>query len=162
MTVEDGSGRVDADSYVSVERADAYHLTRGNGIWVAASVANRTAALVRACDYLERGYGRLWQGARTMLEQRLSFPRFGIGNLRSTEIPSWMIEAQCEAALLELRRPGCLSESWSEGGSLAGEREGEISKSYRPGIETLRKFPAIYGILAPYIRNPSQVKMERA
>jgi len=151
-----------ADSYTSVAAADTYHMARGNELWGNADGTTREVALVRACDYLERGYGRLWQGARTTLEQRLSFPRFGIGNLRSTEIPSWMIEAQCEAALLELKRPGCLSESWNEGGSLAGEREGEISKSYRPGIETLRKFPPIYGILAPHIRNPSQVKMERA
>lgn len=157
MTVEDGSGRVDANSYVSVVGADAYHSARGNGIWTTASAASREAALVRACDYLEQGYGRLWAGARTNEGQRLSFPRYGIASLGCNEIPRWLRESQCEAALLELKQPGCFAESWSEGGSLAGEREGELTRQYRPGPETLRKHLAIYRILSPHIRNPSQL-----
>jgi len=161
MVIEDGSGREDADSFISVEEADAYHQRRGNEYWIAASAANKEAALVRACDYIEQGYSRLLHGARSTSWQRLSFPRYGIEDLRYDEIPRWIKEAQCEAALLEIRQQGCLSESWSEGGSLASEREGEVARSYREGQETIRKYPSIYRILAHHIKNPSHVKAGR-
>jgi hypothetical protein len=161
MIIEDGSGLEDADSYASIAKADDYHQARGNDYWIAASAANKEAALVRACDYIEQGYSRLWHGARTTSRQRLSFPRYGIEDLRYDEIPRWIIEAQCEAALLEIKQQGCLSESWSEGGSLESEKEGEVARNYREGQETVRKYPSIYKTLAHYISNPSRIEARR-
>lgn len=161
MKIEDGSGLSDADSYAGVQVADSYHGARGNEAWIAATSDQRNAALVRACDYLERGYGRLWPGARISTTQRLSFPRYGIDTLGSSEIPSWLVEAQCEAALLEILDPGILSCTPSEGGSLSQEREGEVERRYAPGPGSVRRFPSVHGLLAAHIRNPSQVRLGR-
>lgn len=161
MKVEDGSGLPDADSYASVQVADTYHGARGNQAWIAAMSDQKSAALVRACDYLERGYGRFWPGARISITQRLSFPRYGIETIGSNEIPSWLIEAQCEAALLEIIDPEILSSTPSEGGSLSQEREGEVERRYTPGPGSVRRFPTVHGVLAAHIRNPSQVRLGR-
>ena len=63
MTVEDGSGSARADSYAGLAVADAYHLARGNEAWGDGSAAAREAALVRACDYLERGIRKALAGS---------------------------------------------------------------------------------------------------
>lgn len=155
MKIEDGSGYQDADSYASAQVSDTYHGSRGNKAWASATSDEKNAALVRACDYLERGYGRLWPGARTSALQRLSFPRYGIERIGSNEIPLWLVEAQCETALLEILDPGILSFSSSEGGTLSQEREGEVEKRFAPGPESVRRFPSIHGVLSAHIRNPS-------
>jgi len=161
MRVEDGSGLPDADSYTSVTLADTYHGARGNQTWITATNDQKNAALVRACDYLERGYGSLWPGARISAMQRLSFPRYGIDTIGSSEIPEWLVESQCEAALLEILDPGTLSCTPSEGGVLSLEREGEMERRYAPGPGSMRRFPSVHGLLTAHIRNPSQVRLGR-
>jgi len=161
MTIEDGTGLENADSYAGVSVADSYHIARGNLYWMDASEEAKSAALIRACDYLERAYGRLWHGARISVMQRLSFPRYGIEELKDDEIPAWLIEAQCEAASIELLNPGLLLESPSEGGTLQEEKEGEVTRRFAAGGSTIRRFPSIQGLLAAYIRNPSLLKLER-
>ncbi len=162
MTIEDGTGLEDANSYCDMATADSYHEARGNEDWAAETTAKRAAALVRACDYLERAYGRLWKGARSNEKQRLSFPRYGIEELACTAIPPRLIEAQYEAALLELREPGILSEDGSEGGSLSELKEGEVTKCFNAGTATARRFGTLAGILAPYLNNPAQMGIKRA
>jgi hypothetical protein len=53
MIIEDGTGMPDATSYVGLDEADGYHRERGNGRWSEAGEAEKAAALVRACDWLE-------------------------------------------------------------------------------------------------------------
>lgn len=56
MIVEDFTGLPDADSYVSLSDADAFHTARGNTAWGEASSDARNAALIRATDYIEQTY----------------------------------------------------------------------------------------------------------
>jgi hypothetical protein len=78
------------------------------------------------------------------------------------EIPWWLKEAQCEAALLELSESGVLAFDASEGGSLLREREGEIERFFAPGAGSVRKFPQIYRLVAGHLRSPAQVGIGRA
>jgi hypothetical protein len=162
MTVETGTGLADANSYCEVVQADSYHEERGNADWLDETAAKKAAALVRACDYLERAYGRLWKGARSSARQKLSFPRFGIEDLASDEIPRRLTEAQCEAALLEILEPGILKQSPNSGGTILESQEGETTYRFAPGIGSVRHFAAIHGLIACYIGNPSMVKTERS
>jgi hypothetical protein len=162
MTVEDGTGLPNATSYVRLEEADAYHAERGNSRWAEAEEAAKSAALVRACDWLERAYGQLWPGSKMGALQRLSFPRCEFENIACSEIPSWIKEAQCEAALLELTEPGILSSDPSEGGALLREREGEVERFYAPGPGSVRRFSQVHRLLAGHIRNPAQIGIGRA
>jgi hypothetical protein len=44
------------DSYVSLADADAFHALRATALWTPASDAQRSAALVRASDYIDAHY----------------------------------------------------------------------------------------------------------
>ncbi|MGB9686966.1 MAG: DnaT-like ssDNA-binding protein [Rectinema subterraneum] len=162
MTIEDGTGLSGGQSYVRLEEADGYHAARGNGRWAEAEEAAKAAALVRACDWLERAYGALWEGTKRASAQRLSFPRCDFEGLSCNEIPSWLKDAQCEAALLELSDPGVLSFDASEGGALLREREGDVERFYAPGPGSVRRFSQVHRLVAGHIQSPAQIGIGRA
>ena len=65
LTVEDGTGKADADAFVSVEDCDTYCEARGLTDWtgVADSPADtKEAAIRRATDHLSAAYA--WKGAK--------------------------------------------------------------------------------------------------
>lgn len=76
FVVEDGTGKTDANSYLSVEDADAYHesVTR-SADWSSAALATKHNALIVATQYLDARYGGKWRGFRWLAEQSLSWPR---------------------------------------------------------------------------------------
>jgi len=162
MTIENGAGLQYATSYCTIEEADAYHAERRNLRWTEATVEEKAAALVRACDWLERAYGQLWEGIKLAATQRLSFPRCDFEGLSCNEIPSWLKEAQCEAALLELTEPGILAFDPAEGGTLQREREGDVERFYAPGPGSVRRISQVHRLLAGHVRNPSQIGIGRA
>jgi len=162
VIIEDGTGLPGATSYCGIEEADGYHGERGNGRWDEAGEAEKAAALVRACDWLERAYGRLWDGQKRLGTQRLSFPREKMDGVEESEIPWWLKEAQCEAALLELSEPGVLAFDPSESGALLREREGEVERFFAPGPGSVRRFAQIYRLVAAHLRSPAQVGIGRA
>lgn len=74
LIVEDGTGRANADAYVSLAEADAYFLTR-NTAWATISEANREAAIRFATAWIDDTYVGLWKGARVNEFQALAWPR---------------------------------------------------------------------------------------
>jgi hypothetical protein len=72
LTVEDGTGLDDADSYVSVAQADAYHTAMGNATWTGEPV-DLEAALRRATQYIDARY--TFRGDPVNGTQALSLPR---------------------------------------------------------------------------------------
>lgn len=79
LEVEDGTGKANAESFVSVAEALTYHAARGNTAWAAlASDALREQALRRATDYMQQVYRSRWQGSRVSSAQRLEWPRDGV------------------------------------------------------------------------------------
>ena len=75
LIVEDGTGKVDAESYQSVSAADTYFSNVGNSLWTG-STAVKEAALRKATIYLDSTYQ--WQGSIFSLEQSLNWPRLGV------------------------------------------------------------------------------------
>jgi hypothetical protein len=73
IVVEDGTGISDANSYIGVADASAYHLSRGNVSWV--GVADKETALIKATDYLTNVYKGRWAGYRILITQALDWPR---------------------------------------------------------------------------------------
>lgn len=53
LTVEDGTGLVDADSFVTLEEADAYHTAAGSTNWTGTD-ESKEQALRRASRFLSR------------------------------------------------------------------------------------------------------------
>jgi hypothetical protein len=76
LIVEDGTGKADAESYISVADASTYHANRGNAAWAAlASDTVREQNLRKASDYMVQVYRRRWNGTRIKSTQALDWPR---------------------------------------------------------------------------------------
>lgn len=105
--VEDGTGVPDANSYASVEEADAYFADRGNTTWAAAQPAAKQAALINATDYIEMRYSSRFLGRAEFRDlQSLSFPRY-YGSYYGTwpSMPANLKRATIEYALRALAGP---------------------------------------------------------
>lgn len=77
LVVETGAGLPDAESFCSVESANAYHANRGNAAWAAlASDTVREQMLRKASDYMEQLYRPRWAGMKKITSQALSWPRY--------------------------------------------------------------------------------------
>lgn len=111
LTVEDGTGLADADSYLSVAAADTYHTARGNTAWtsIAASPATTKEQYLRkATDYIDNTWFGKWPGLRLVTTQSLSWPRSGV-EIDSIDydtldapanMPQYLLDATAEVALL--------------------------------------------------------------
>jgi hypothetical protein len=113
LVVEDGSGKPDAESYVSVLDADAYAAARLIDIWSAieTTTAIKEAALRRATEYLDMEYGLRLKGVRSTQTQALEFPRFCMYLPKANEpypddtIPVSVSRACIELAVIALSGP---------------------------------------------------------
>lgn len=75
LIVEDGTGREDANSYASVEDADAYFALRMNAKWASLSQQQKESALVQATDYIDACFGNSFKGFAKTATQSLCWPR---------------------------------------------------------------------------------------
>lgn len=94
ITVEDGTGVADANSYVTVAEARQYAANRG--VTLSAADNDVAAMLIKAVDYLEAQCCR-YQGAKVDQNQALCWPRTGV-YLGSAEFPSDAIPNSLKAA----------------------------------------------------------------
>ena len=102
LIVEDGSGRIDAESYISVARADAHHAAYGNSAWAGAATTDKEAALRRAARHLDGSYGARLLGTQKTADQALAWPRYGVEAAGDTPLPGNLEQAAAEAALRAL------------------------------------------------------------
>jgi len=161
LIVEDGTGKTNADSFISVADATTYHSNRGNADWAAlASDTVREQCLRKATDYMERAFKFRWAGYRTTSTQALSWPRADVpipdapavfagypGFLESDELPVTIANACAELALKA-----------SAGELLADLTQmktrvvvGPIETEYAPHSPQAKRYPAIEAMLAPYL-----------
>jgi hypothetical protein len=97
LVVETGEGIANAESYASVEYADAYHLVRLNTQWGTLTPEAKEAALREATDYIEMRFADVFRGAPATESQALSFPRNYTGF--PTTMPAPLLKATAEYAL---------------------------------------------------------------
>ena len=76
FVVEDGTGKTDANSYTTLEYADAYHKSFGRSEWAQLDEEVKKSRLVIATRYIDGTYP--WKGTRKYRDQRLAFPRVDI------------------------------------------------------------------------------------
>lgn len=76
LIVEDGTGKVDAESYVSVEFFRDYHTKLGNTI--TAQDAAIEIALRKATAYMVATLRGSWKGRRSVINQALDHPRYDL------------------------------------------------------------------------------------
>jgi len=141
-------GAPDADSYVTLAEADAYHAGLGNTGWVGADDVKQ-GALRRALQYVDTQYR--YRGERVDAGQSLEWPRTGFDG-----IPQRLKDAQCEAALRALT--GKLYAD-SDGRVVTAKTVGPLKTEYAQ-VATAR-FPVIDALLRGLVAGTGQAKLVR-
>jgi hypothetical protein len=103
LIVEDGTGKTDAESYLSVADADTYHSKhRAPASWTAADEAAKERALRLATLHMDTNYKPRWIGLRSSEDQALDWPREDVWIDRvyyeSSELPVQLLNATAEFA----------------------------------------------------------------
>lgn len=115
LTVEDGTGLSNSDSYISVAEATGYHSNRGNVKWTYGGSDTQEVALRVATESVDMIYGDKYLGEVWKRDQALLFPRSTFydnhgRSVSSETIPQVLKDAVAEAALLfiekEVEEPG--------------------------------------------------------
>lgn len=181
LTIEDGSGKSNADSYISSADASSYLASlygADEAFAVLADSDAKDAILRRACVYIETVYGPRFSGYQLTKAQALSWPRFGAAlingffnpspgygpmgaggfYLASDEIPVQLGRAQAELA----RRINAGTDprpDLERGGGVQSETVDVISVTYAPGASSQTRYQQIEDLLAPLLANPSSMNV---
>lgn len=161
IVVEDGTGLPNAESYISVADATAYHAARGNAAWAAlASDAVREQMLRQATDFMGQLYRPSWKGYRTNRTQALDWPRNLVyvvdlfGGRRdlpylwpNNSVPPEVPRACAELALRAIG--GQLAADLDQG--LQSEEVGPLKTAYDVHSPQYRRYRAVHLLLRPYL-----------
>lgn len=163
LVVEDGQGRPDAQSYVSVSDATAYHASRGNSAWGALSEPEKEAALIRATDYMRGAYRMRWRGYRANSVQALDWPRLSVVvdgyPVAPDSVPADVANACCELALRA--SSGELAPDLTQG--IVQRTVDVITTVYDTTSPQATRFRAVDQLLAPYLSGAGAfARLERA
>jgi len=157
FVVEDGSGKSDANAYVSVADADQYNEDHNaDTTWDGLSDAEKEKYIRLATQYLDMKYGRRWIGVRSNEDQALDWPRTGAVDrdgytLDSDALPQDLVDACVESAIKyaggedllgDLDNPGIVKKTRSK----VGELEDEIE--YMGGNTPYKRYRVIEAIIA--------------
>lgn len=147
LVVEDGTGLANAESYVSVADADAYHVDFGNTAWASSTEPAKEAALRRATQYLDSRYR--YRGEPLTDTQALAWPRT-INDAISDWPVKRLADACCELAVRALAG-GLYTDQTAT--AVTSKTVGPISVSY---AETERnggqiRFALIDDLLAAFV-----------
>lgn len=129
MIVEDGTGKIDADSYVTVEFADDYFSARGVSEWADLKTEKKEQALIKATEFVDNIYQ--WYGKKEFEHQSLRFPRVDIRDYEGAEIrgiPLCLKQAICDASLISTS--GELFETAEQNGDVTSETITTLSFTY--------------------------------
>lgn len=155
LTVEDGTGLTNADSYLSLAAFKAQCDAWGY------SYAGKTdpqleVALRQASAYIDTKWR--YKGNRLTAGQALEFPRSDLYDWSSyavTGVPTRVKQAVAELAFKGLS--ASLHEDLDRGGMVTSEAVGPIKVTYSDKAPAGKTFTAAQSFLAPYIRDPMDV-----
>lgn len=137
---EDGTGLVDADSYVSVSEADSFFSTRNETSWFG---GGKEASLLIASEYIDITYSFL--GNKLNPNQGLEFPRDILG------FPNAIKKAVMFIALKDLNNENLFLDN-----NLIKKTKVDVLETeyFKPQDSTfLKTFKYVDSLLAPYIVN---------
>jgi|TARA_R110002167_G_scaffold92478_1_gene248334 hypothetical protein len=149
LVVEDGTGKSNADSFISVTDADAYFVNHGSPTaWTGLTTAQKESELRYAAVTLDGNWD--WWGSITVITQSLGWPRSGAEDAEGRSIdtdvvPTRVKDAQCELALLGTSN--ALNSNYDRGGDVSREKVGPIETEYFSGASMEPQLPIINRIL---------------
>jgi hypothetical protein len=148
MIVEDGTGKSDANSYVSVDYADAYFAARNVVEWSLISTPTKQANLIQGTDYSEATYGQSFKGQKATATQALAWPRKYVVidgfDVASNHIPPILMNAVCELALKV--QDGPLVEDQKQ--RVAKKKVDVLEVTYADNSDPAKRFPMVARMLS--------------
>lgn len=123
---EDGTGLTDANSFISVEYADAYFSDRGNAVWEDLDEGQKETALVAATDYIIMRFGLKLSGRITYTVQALPFPRSYSYSDEIGSVPVALKKATAEYALRASQAPLAPDLTYDDTGRLYTKKREEV------------------------------------
>ena len=160
LIVEDGTGKTDANSYLSVADADSYHADHSaSSTWAAADQAAKEKALRLATQYLDARCNGRWRGLQKTQGQALAWPRYSAVDDEGfaydcDTLPQRLKDATAELALRVVGGDTLLADQ-SKAARLASSSVsvGPITKSvsYVGGLDPAKKYPLIEALMAPLV-----------
>lgn len=158
LIVENGTGLVNAESYVGVADTDAYHSNRGNTAWAALSTAVKEQSLRKATDYIEQVYRLRFIGYRHTETQALSFPRDEIPRKDFTYLNQFsfyannIVPAEVANACADLALRASTADLSPDVTRLAtSEKVGALEVTWDNTKQPYTKYRAIDNLLAPFL-----------
>ena len=160
IVTEDGTGKSDAQSYLSLADADSYFTARGIAAWTGSN-AVKEAALIAATEYIDIRYGDILKGRAEFPDvQALMFPRLGIYDSEDrplTGIPQRLERATAEYALISLTQSLMPNPVFDDSGKIVTEETdvtGPLTetKKYQPGYLAVRPYPKADRLMSCFVR----------
>lgn len=165
LVLEDGTGLASANSYVSETDADTYFDDRATTDWTGDTTSDKEAALIRASAAIDATYRARFPGWRSNgRDQGLEWPRtnaYDYEGLPVDGVPVEIINATCEAALIELTDPGAMTPDLERGGQIRAMSAGSVSIEYAAAASATTTRTLIDGILSSLL-GPTTMYSARA
>lgn len=151
LVVEDGTGKVDAESYISLADAGTRHTNLGNTAWTGTDAA-KEAALRRATQFMLQRFRTRWKGVRISSTQALDWPRSVLEAvdgwyLESDTVPTDVANACADLALKALSET--LNEDLTRG--VVRDKVDVLESEYDRYSPQAKRYVAIDQMLAPYL-----------
>lgn len=162
LVVEDGSGVTGANTYAAAATVDTYHVNLGNSAWTGTDDA-KAAAILRGMRFLE---AQPWKGFKEDADNALEWPRTGVVDrngyeIDTDEIPQGVINALCEAALVELGSAGALRSSLARGGQVVREKVDVLETEYAAGAPAVTLYQTVLFELRGLVKSANAVGLVR-
>lgn len=158
FVVEDGSGKSDANAYITEAWADQYWEDHDDSKYTTAwsAVADKEMNIRMATQYLDAIYKDRWKGIKKLSTQALDWPRSSVYDfndyiLANDEIPAQLMAACAELALRHENESDGLLPDLDEGGivSAYSVKAGPVSEStkWMTGRSEYKEFSIVEDML---------------
>jgi hypothetical protein len=171
LIVEDGTGKTDAESYISVADADTYFNNRGNATWAALTSTAKEQALRKATDYMQASYTLRWDGIKVSSTQALDWPRAYVEIKQATggysSLPAYYVDNAVPVvvanACAELAVRASAADLLADAGAqVKQEVVGPLSVTYADGARQTTRYELVERMLAPLFKMGGAVQVVRA
>ena len=146
------------NAYATLADADGWFAARGQAAWAAAGEAARSAALIRAADWLDGQFR--FRGSRAEAGQSRAWPRTGVGGspLAAGGLPGPVRTAYFELTLALLEGDAAAERLIGLQGAVRRERVGGLAIEYEASGASGGRLRAL---LAPYLQTGLATRVSR-
>lgn len=164
LITEDGTGKADAEAYISVADATTYFAARGVAAWAAlASDTIREQLLRKATEYMSQTFRQQWNGVRVYSTQALDWPRAGVcvdGYAVDSDVVPVEVQRACAELALKANTADLLADLEQ---AVIREKIGPIETEYAPGSSPNKRYVAVDRMLRPYLSGgDASIRLVRA